>query len=146
MVSRPLRVLVAVDFSRESLAALKKVRALFRRVPGELTITHVRPPSDVRAAVLEERGDLLRLPPGSLARGIREHYEERLGKIARSEDSVRLLSGEAAREICREAGKGYDLLAMGKRGRGGAATFLLGSTVQEALQRSPVPLVVVPYR
>lgn len=145
MASGPLRILVAVDFSRESLAALKTIRALLRRVPGKLTIAHVRPPNDVRAAVLEERGDLLRLPPGSLARGIAAHYQERLGKIARPGEGVKLLRGEPARELCREA-RGYDLLAMGTRGRGGAAVFLLGSTVQEALSRAAVPLIVVPSR
>lgn len=137
---------MAVDFSPQSLAALKSIRALLRRVPGELTIAHVRPSNDVRAAVLEERGDLMRLPPGSLARGIEAHYEERLGKVARPGEDVKLLRGEPARELCRFAARGYDLLAMGTRGRGGAATFLLGSTVQEALARAPIPLVVVPSR
>jgi nucleotide-binding universal stress UspA family protein len=146
VASRQLRILVAVDFSPESLGALKKVRALLRRVPAELTVTHVRPHSDVRAAVLEERGDLLRLPPGGIARGIAEHYRERFEEILQPGETFRLLSGEPAREICREGGKGYDLIAMGTRGRGGAATFLLGSTVQETLHRSRVPLIVVPHR
>lgn len=146
MASQPLRILVAIDFSPESLAALKAVRSLLRRVAGNVTIAHVRPTNDVRAAVLEERGDLFRVAPGSLARGMTAHYEERLGKTARPGETVRLLRGEAARELCRESRKGYDLLAMGSRGRGGAAAFLLGSTVQEALTRSPIPLVVVPSR
>lgn len=76
------------------------------------------------------------------------HYERRLGSLvgARKGETVRLLTGEPARELCREARRGYDLLAMGSRGRGAAATFLLGSTVQEALARSPIPLLVVPSR
>jgi nucleotide-binding universal stress UspA family protein len=76
------------------------------------------------------------------------HYEARLGKIARpaKRESVRLLRGETARTICKEAARGYDLLVMGSRGRGAVATFLLGSTVQEALARSPIPVLVVPAR
>ena len=146
MPPTPLRILVGIDFSPESLDALKTVRQLLRRVRGELTIAHVRPSNDVRAAVLEERGDLLRVPPGSLAGAMAEHYREKLEKIALPRETVRLLRGVASRELCREGSRSYDLLAMGKRGRGGAATFLLGSTVQEALARSRIPLLVVPYR
>ena len=147
MVS-PLRLFVGVDFSPESLAALRAARRLTARTEGELTLAHVRPSSDVRAAVAEERGDLLRLPPGGLARAMAAHYEKRLGKLARPGDreSVRLLRGDPARELCREAEKGYDLLVMGTRGRGLGTAFLLGSTVQEVLHRAPVPVVVVRAR
>jgi nucleotide-binding universal stress UspA family protein len=139
---------VGVDFSAESLSALRSARRLARRVGGELTIAHVRPSSDIRAAVLEERGDLLRQAAGGLARSMATHYERRLVKLPRSGglESVRLLSGEPARELCREASRGYDLLALGSRGRGAAAAFLLGSTVQEALVRSPIPVLVLPAR
>jgi len=149
MPSRGLRILVAVDFSPESLAALRAARGLLRRCPGELTIAHVRPPSDVRAAVLEERGDLLRLGEGRIARAMAGHYEVRLERVARPRagESARLLRGDAARELCREARRGgYDILAMGSRGRGATATFLLGSTVQASLARSPIPLLVIPSR
>lgn len=144
----PLRILVGIDFSPESLSALRAARKLVERTNGELTIAHVRPVSDVRAAVAEERGELLRLPPGGLARAMAAHYERRLGKLARREkkESVRLLRGDPARELCREAARGYDLLVMGTRGLGLGTAFLLGSTVQEVLHRAPVPVVVVRAR
>lgn len=137
-----------MDFSAESRAALRAARDLVRRTEGTLTIAHVRAPSDVRAAVLEERGDLLRLPPGGLARGIATHYDAVLGKLARKSEgeTVKLLRGEPARELCREATRGYDVLVMGTRGRGAAARFLLGSTVQEVLARALVPVLVLPAR
>jgi nucleotide-binding universal stress UspA family protein len=148
VASDPLRFLVAVDFSSESRAALRAARELARRVDGELTIAHVRPTSHVRAAVLEERGDLLRLPPGGLARGIATHYDAVLSRLARKAEgeTVRLLRGEPARELCREASRGYDILVMGSRGRGAAARFLLGSTVQEVLARASIPVLVLPAR
>lgn len=144
MVS-PLRVLVGVDFSLESLAAVRAARDLAKRTNGELTLAHVRPFSDVRAAVAEERGDLLRRPAGGLARAMAEHYEKRFAKMARrgARESTRLLRGEPARELSREARRGYDLLVTGTHGRGRAAAFLLGSTVQELLACSPIPIVVV---
>lgn len=148
MASDPLRFLVAVDFSPESRLALRAARGLVRRAEAELTIAHVRATSDVRAAVIEERGDLLRLPPGAVARGIATHYDSLLGKLAKKSEgeTVLLLRGEPAREICREASRRYDVLVMGSRGRGAAARFLLGSTVQEVLTRSPIPVLVFPAR
>ena len=137
-----------MDFSGESRAALRAARDLVRRADGELTIVHVRATSDVRAAVIEERGDLIRMTTGGIARGIATHYDDVLGKLARKSDgeSVRLLRGEPARELCRESARGYDVLVMGSRGRGAAARFLLGSTVQEVLTRSPIPVLVFPAR
>lgn len=137
-----------MDFSAESRAALRAARDLVRRAGGELAIAHVRATSDVRAAVIEERGDIIRLPAGGIARGIATHYDSVLGKLARRSDgeTVRLLRGEPARELCREAARGYDVLVMGSRGRGAAARFLLGSTVQEVLTRSPIPVLVFPAR
>jgi hypothetical protein len=105
-VKSPLRVLVAVDFSPQSPAVVRAARDLVR-ANGRLTLAHVRPFSDVRAAVIEERGDLLRLAPGRLARSITAHYAERFAKIlrARKGEEARLLAGEPARELCREARK-----------------------------------------
>jgi nucleotide-binding universal stress UspA family protein len=147
-VVSPLHVLVGVDFSPESRAAVRAARDLAQRTGGELTLAHVRPVSDIRAAVVEQRGDLLRLPSGGLARAIAAHYGARLGKTVRrrKNESYRLLRGDPAPALCREAARGYDLLFMGTRGRSRGATFLLGSTVQEALHRSPIPIVVVPAR
>jgi nucleotide-binding universal stress UspA family protein len=147
-VAARLRALVAIDFSRESLAALSAARKLVERTGGEVTLAHVRPLSDVTAAVDEERGDLLLLPPGGLAKAMAAHYERRFGKTARrgGRELVRLLRGDPARELCREAARGYDFLVMGTRGRGRGTAFLLGSTVQEVLVRSPIPLVIVPRK
>jgi len=64
----------------------------------------------------------------------------------RKNESYRLLRGDPASGLRREAARGYDPLVMGTRGRGRATAFLLGSTVQEVLHRSAIPIVVVPAR
>jgi nucleotide-binding universal stress UspA family protein len=143
-----LRVLVGVDFSKQSLAAVRAAKDLVDQTGGGLTLLHVRPISDVRAAVVEERGDLLRLPSSRLAEAIARHYEARLKKLTRRgrNESWRVVRGDPAPGLRREADRGYDLIFMGTRGRGRGTSFLLGSTVQEVLHRSRVPVVVVPVR
>lgn len=139
-----IRFLVGVDFSRESLEALRAARALAAKVGGHITLAHVRPDSNMRAAVVENRGDLLRGEPGRLSAGLAEHYLRRLGQLRRprSDEKVLLLRGVASPALCREALRGYDLLVLGERGRGRVAAFLLGSTTQEAIARSPIPVLV----
>ncbi|HEY6146634.1 MAG TPA: universal stress protein [Thermoanaerobaculia bacterium] len=145
MGRKKLRLLVAVDFSPEALNALRVARDLASRMGGTLTVAHVRPLANARAAVVEERGDLLRAPARTLKDTIAAHYEERLRSVVRADagESFRLLRGKPSLELCREARRGYDLLVMGSRGRGRVAASLLGSTVQEVLARPPVPVVVV---
>ena len=140
------RILVGVDFSPESLRALRAARELARSAGGKIRIAHVRPLSDVKAAVVEERGDLLRKGAGDLAPAIADHYARRLSRLARRGETVTLLRGSPGEALCREARRGQDYLVVGERGRGRVAAFLLGSTAQEALTRSPIPVLVVRSR
>jgi nucleotide-binding universal stress UspA family protein len=145
MPSRTLRFLVAVDFSPESKLAYEVARDLAFRTGASMTLVHVRPYSDVTAAVVEDRGDLLK-GKAALASGLRTHYAERFASVARGTGKVRhlLLKGKPSLELRREARKGYDLLVIGSRGRGRVASALLGTTVQEILATSPIPVVVAP--
>jgi nucleotide-binding universal stress UspA family protein len=146
MPSRGLRLLVAVDFSAESLRALRAARRLRTRADGSITLLHVRPSSDTRAAVLAERGDLLKRPAGTLKQAIASHYEGRLAALvkAREGEFWKIARGRADVEICREARRGYDMLFMGNRGQGAVSNLLIGSTVQALLRVSPIPVVVHP--
>lgn len=145
MPSRGLRLLVAVDFSAASLRALRAARGLRARAGGSVTLAHVRPHSDVRAAVLEERGDLLKTE-GGLKEAMAAHYEKRLSALVKSKEHETwiLLSGKPALALGRQAKRGYDLVVMGSRGQGAVSNLLLGSTVQELLRISPIPVVVLP--
>jgi nucleotide-binding universal stress UspA family protein len=140
--------LVATDFSRASNGALAAARALARSAGAPITIVHVRPTSDLRAAVVEERGDHLRSPRGSLRSAMADHYERRTGALiapGRNEATL-VLSGAPDVALCKEARRGYDLLVMGSRGRGAVSSLVLGSTTHRVLARSPIPVVVVPTR
>ena len=142
------RYLVATDFSPAARKALAAARLLARRAGASLTIAHVRPSSDLRAAVLEERGDLLRAARGALGAAMKLHYQRRLGSLVeadRGEEGL-VLSGAADVALCRQARRGYDLLVVGNRGHGAVSSLFLGSTTQRVLARSPIPVVVVPSK
>lgn len=140
------RFLVAIDFSPDSRRALAVARALARRSHATLTLVHVRPFSDVRAAVAEERGDLVRAGGRVLAREIAAVYERRLGEWARESDGDRtlLLRGSPEVALTREARRGYALLVMGRRGRNPVSALFLGSTAERVLSRATIPVLIVP--
>jgi len=140
---RPLRFLVGVDFSPESRKALAFARELAARSGAELTIAHVRPFSDIRAAVTLERGDLLRGRSRSLATVIRELYVGQMSLLAREGERVLLLKGAAEVALGKEARRGYDLLILGRHGRG-VRSVLPGSTALRTIAGTKVPVLIVP--
>ncbi|MGA7989966.1 MAG: universal stress protein [Thermoanaerobaculia bacterium] len=144
MASAPLSVLVPIDFSSASLKALRQAGTLADRMRAPLTILHVRPLSDVAAAIAEGREDLLKGTSRALAATMKRHYTEKLAALAARSGAVeaRLASGRASREIVKAA-RGFDLVVMGRTGRGGI-TGLLGGTTRKVLASSPIPVVVVP--
>jgi nucleotide-binding universal stress UspA family protein len=143
--SRRQRILVAVDFSLESERALEAAATLAKRSDASVTVIHVRPASDLRAVVEQDRGDLVRLTPTMRRSGLAEHYRTRLEAAGRKfpNGTTRLLRGWPPGVIVREAARGYDLVVIGTRGRGAVKSALLGSTAQEVLHRAAVPVVVV---
>ena len=127
--------LVGIDFSAGSRMALAEARRLASLCGAALTLAHVRPFSDVRAAIVEDRGDLVRAGGRVLAREIAAHYESRLESWARTSEGERaiVLRGAPDVALAREARRGYTLLVLGTRGSNAVATLLLGATAERAI-------------
>lgn len=144
MRSPAFGLLVTVDFSPASLKALREAGRLADAMVASLTLLHVRPISDVAAAIAEGREDLIKGSSRALAAALKLHYADRLAVLAARSGAAeaRLATGRASREIVKAA-KGFDLLVMGRTGRGGLPGFL-GGTTRKVLSSSPVPVVVVP--
>jgi nucleotide-binding universal stress UspA family protein len=142
-MSRPLRILVGVDFSPPSRRALAVARSLAERSGASLTIAHVRPFSDIRAAVAMERGDLLKIGGRALSSQIRAAYEQKLAALARKGETTLLLTGAPDVALGRRARRGFDLLVLGRRG-GGLRSVLPGSNAMRTMAGSKVPILIVP--
>lgn len=144
MARETASILVPVDFSPVSMKALREAKKIADRMGASLDLLHVRPISDVRAAIAEGREDLLRGPSRPIAAAMKRHYAERLAALGArfGAAETRLASGRASHEIVRAA-KGFDLVVMGRTGRGGISG-LLGGTAHKVLAACPVPVTVVP--
>jgi len=146
-MSEPALYLVPVDFSDATERSVEFARTLAASTGARIVYVHVRPIADLRAAVLEDRGDLLQGDREKLSSGLAAHYGEKLARLVTDaeRESTKLLVGIPSQEICNEARRGgYQLVVAGPRGRGGVMAALLGSTTQALLARASIPVVVVP--
>ena len=144
------KILVPVDYSDHSQAALAFAVDLARKTGAVLDIVHVWDrPSYVSDAVV------VRHPDGatrSLVEMIRENAErdmEAFVQKAKIPSDVRfdsrLVGGNPAARILEELERiGHDLAVMGTHGRTGLMHLLLGSVTEKLVRLSPVPVVTVP--
>lgn len=145
------QILVPVDYSDTSLAALRVAADLARRFGATLDIVHVWDrPTYISDAVLVGHGQSQR-PLGEL---IKENAErdmrEFLAKVALPAGMARrerLISGDPASALLKDIEQGSaDLVVVGTHGRTGLSHLLLGSVAEKIVRLSPLPVLTVPFR
>ncbi|MEA2615410.1 MAG: hypothetical protein QOE72_1193 [Chloroflexota bacterium] len=142
-------ILVGADRSEHAVAAVREAADIARAQGATLTIMSVyssRLPWPVTMAPVG-------ISPGTvdeLVDGARMEAQTALDEasalVRHSGVEVRtlLVDGEPADALLRQAElAGHDLIVVGSRGRGDAASILLGSVSHQVLHRSGVPVLVV---
>lgn len=139
----PREVLVPMDWSDLSTAALSYAGVFHERFGSRITVLHAEsleaPPYFTR----EQRDELL-----AQAKAAREAALEHLAQEAESilgfRPSTRIVEGPASRAILAAAeGIPADLILMGSRGRGGVEGLFMGSVAERTVRQSKVPVLVV---
>lgn len=142
------RVLVPVDFSDASAAALRRALDLTERTGAEVHVLHVVPAPETN---LDVSFDDLPEPDRAYYREVWNRAEGELDAFLQRVPTGRatfrrvLTAGLASHTVLEYATReGIDLIVMGTRGHRGLRRFLLGSVTEEVLQRSDLPVLVVP--
>ncbi len=140
-------ILAATDFSDNAHAGLRAASREARRRNTSLTVLH-------SLASVAERWEYLESPPEELDRDVTEIARERLEEdyheaVPRSEappiDEFRIVERHAAEGIVEVAEKGnFELVVLGATGGGTISRMLLGSTAEEVVRASDVPVMIVP--
>jgi nucleotide-binding universal stress UspA family protein len=140
-------IVVAIDFSETSRAALRRATQLAREANGTLHVVHVVP-MPVYAAWSVEAPDLE-------AAGIHAYYVEDARRqlvdltatlaIEPSRVTCTALPGRPAQEIVRYATEiGASLIVLGTHGHGFVNRMLLGSVADHVVRHAPCAVLVVP--
>jgi nucleotide-binding universal stress UspA family protein len=136
-------VLCAVDFSQQSLYALRWAAALVPQQQGRLRVVTALDPLLVHAARTRLRLDLRKDTEPAL----REFAAAGLPAAASWAPQIDfdVKAGDASAVILETAHQSSaDLIVMGTHGLGGFRKLLLGSTTERVLRRTDTPLLAVP--
>lgn len=142
------RILVPVDFSECSRAALERAAVLAKSFDATVDIIHVweAPAFIAPEAMVGVAGNsqtLSQLAREHAERGLKEFVDAaREAGIAVGKGIVE--QGDAAKVIVDVAERDdYDMIAIGTHGRTGLAHLLLGSVAEKVVRRSPRPVLTV---
>lgn len=147
----PRRILVPVDFSTCSRAAVEWASALAQATGATVDVLHVWPAQTLESlsVTLHEPGESAR----TLAQmpGLRASTEAEMERFLSlteypSVTRGRVEAGDPVGTIVRVAAEGYDLLVLGTHGRGGVERLLLGSVAERVIRRAPCSVAVIPPR
>lgn len=145
----PKKILVPVDFSSSSLAALDTALELAARMDASFELLHVwEPPVLYAPNVLVAGGALLYAELEDHTRRAAgkemEELVERLQRRGIRNVRARLERGIPAPVIVDTAAKnGFDLIVMGTHGRTGFSRFFAGSVAENVVRLAPVPVLTV---
>ncbi len=152
------KILVPIDGSKHSNAALKTALELAEVHGSRLEILHVTSHSEEYARTESDADELSEdsaSPPEWIDEymvKLRENDEKMLNQALREaknlhpelEITSKLLLGRPGRSIVTEAEEGgFDLVVIGSRGLGGLAGLVLGSVSQHVVNESRIPVLVV---
>jgi nucleotide-binding universal stress UspA family protein len=146
------RILVPIDYSDNSKAALAYGAELATSFGASLDIVHVWDrPTYVTDAVMVQRPGEAHKPIGELIReNAQRDMDEFMAGITLPSGipvQTRLLSGDPAGTLLEELKKAeHDLVVLSTHGRTGLSHLLLGSIAEKLVRLSPVPVLTVPLR
>jgi nucleotide-binding universal stress UspA family protein len=125
-------ILVPMDGSPPSLAALEHAVALAQDYGATIDVLHVTPPADPLSPSVRQ----------DIERTMDAAVERAQASLARRV-SRRTTIGDPLREIIESARAGFDLIVMGTHGRVGRLHAMLGSTAEGVVRNAPCPVLTV---
>jgi nucleotide-binding universal stress UspA family protein len=146
MATPPLRqrfrsILCAVDFSVHSRQALRYAAAVAKRFRGRVTVLFVNDPL-LLAAARQAYGDERQLIEQSRAELVRFVARELRG-LERS-PAIVAVGGPASQIVATAKRLRSDLIVIGTQGLSGVQKLVFGSTTEQVLQRTTIPVLAVP--
>jgi nucleotide-binding universal stress UspA family protein len=144
------QILVPIDYSSCSRAALQYAFGLAARFQAKLDVVHVWDrPSYVSHIVMTTTEPV---SGKSLIRMIQENAQRDLDEFLATCElpqgftvTSRLLAGDPASTLIHELKQGHhDVVVVGTHGRTGLSHVLLGSIAEKLVRLSPVPVLTVP--
>ena len=140
------RILVPLDFSKDSEKALTYADSLARQFGGKMSLLHVRPP-------VYYGGEFGMVPNTVPVTDSGSKERERLGTLVRDRvdpalvEALLVRDGAPFDEICKAAKEiESDLIVIATHGYTGLKHVFLGSTAERVVRHAPCPVLIVRER
>jgi nucleotide-binding universal stress UspA family protein len=133
------RILVPVDGSSPSIAALDQAVELAEDLGARIEVLNVNAPDQFSVGSSRSSAEMERQ---RTARRMEEAIQAASSRLA---DRVtrRVESGETVQKITEVASQGIDLVVIGTHGRSGRLHSLLGSVAESVVRNAPCPVLTV---
>ena len=137
-------ILCPVDFSQHSELALAYAIDLAQLTGAHLTILTVVDAFLEAASSAAGHGDVLARQTQDEMQGLLARISVTRGPL-REAPGIAVVNGDAAEEILKQIAEcGADLVVMGTHGLEGTRRLVFGSTTEQVLRESTVPVLAVP--
>ena len=143
--ARLTTIVCGVDFSHESLYAVRAAFALADRAAARVVLVHA-----VEWLPEEQPADAIEFNVGDFCARLVHDAQQRLGRLVVEESPLaravraKAVSGRPYREILRVAADEHaDLIVVGHRGRSRSSAPLLGSTVDAIVRGASCPVLTI---
>jgi len=141
-----MKILLPIDFSRHSLAAMRCAASLHGPFATSLLLLHVIPSGEVEELTLfgGEPGDFLARRIAEAEAELEKTREIFLREHPQQTMLVQVCAGIPFREICHVAEREHvQLIIIGTHGRTGLSHLLIGSTAERVVQHASCPVLSI---
>ncbi len=137
-------ILVMTDFSKDSDNAVKAACIMAKHLDAKLHILHViHDESKISTYISSKVYESIRKRIDEETEELFEKMDERIPEIVGVDYKKILRRGVPSEECLLEIDKGnYDLVVIGSHGRSGLKKFVMGSTAEKILKKSPISVHV----
>jgi nucleotide-binding universal stress UspA family protein len=139
------KILVPVDFSSGSAAAVAYATALAKTLQSTVTLFHAYQQSDSMNSIVPGADNKVDDENNqALAQRFLERLRGEASKHTSVEMRVAVVHGSAAKEIISASRDGaFDLIVMGTHGRTGLQHVLMGSVAETVVRRASCPVLTI---
>ncbi len=143
------KILVPVDFSESSKAALEHAAFLATELGSSIEVMHVVEPPDFVPLDTALAGVGTGAMPQTLGEIARQQAEKDVAELIDGVDRTKLKAIDAsvrtgyAHEIIVDEAEKHDLVVMGTHGRTGLAHLVMGSVAERVVRRCKSPVLTV---
>ena len=149
-----MKLLVAIDFSDITTKILQQAENLATRLPAELFLLHVAEPNPDHVAYDFDPASVYAIDPQEIRDSIAQRFQQEHKTLQGYADELRgkdipctalMVQGITVDMLLQEAEKlDIDFIIAGTHGKGLLSQFLLGSTSEQLIRKSPLPVHLIP--